>query len=344
MNFPPQVSVIVPVYNSSKSVEASLRSLFAQSLRDIEIIAVDDASTDDSAAVIERLASLEPRLKVIRLAENRGVHEARAAGLRASAAPWIGFMDADDFASQQLFQRLLDACLEDDADIAICGADEVDSSRRVIRSKVRFNSCAVVEEDIFRRFCRMRLGTGALWNKLYRRELITPFARTSWRWRQDANEDTLVNIGCFLGARRVRLLDEQLYGYVIHEQSATQSTDPAAAYCRLLRAFAVAVDHYGHRGYSVLDEISRLYSIQLAYPCYQAPSPADLNPHEKQLGEALSLLAEQHPVGLAVHANRPAECHKTPESVRTALKTAARPLARLPRLVLQALSRRITGA
>ena len=79
-----KVSIIVPVYNNANSLIQSLRSLFDQTLNEIEIIAVNDASTDQSGDILDELAQRESRLNVIHLRENVGVHETRSAGLRLS--------------------------------------------------------------------------------------------------------------------------------------------------------------------------------------------------------------------------------------------------------------------
>jgi glycosyltransferase involved in cell wall biosynthesis len=335
-----KISIIVPVFNSKATVEASLQSLFDQSLKEIEVIAVNDASTDESGARLDRIASQHPQLKVIHLKQNGGVHEARAAGLRAASAPWIGFMDADDFAKPQMFELLLEACVRDDADIAICGVDAVNSARQFLYPKVRFSGKAPAENEIFSQFCRMEFGTCALWNKLYKREIITRYGLTKWRWRQDASEDTLVNIGCFMAASRISLLQQSLYEYVIHECSATQAADAAVSYCRMLRAYAIAIDYYGHHGSRVIDAITQLYSIQIAYPCYRATTATDLAPHEKGLIEAIKLLAEQHPMGLATLVNRPYVIHRVPESLRTIFYDTSRSIRRLLKFAIHSLANR----
>ena len=80
-----RVSVIIPVFNAAKTVRASLASLQAQTLREIEIICVDDGSTDDSSAIVEELARSDPRIQLIRLGRNCGTHVARKTGWRKIA-------------------------------------------------------------------------------------------------------------------------------------------------------------------------------------------------------------------------------------------------------------------
>lgn len=305
-----EVSIIVPVFNAARTVSSSLNSLFNQTLQGMEIIVVDDGSSDESAALVEDLTIVHPNLRLVRLPANVGVHEARAEGIRQSRGAWIGFMDSDDYARPEMFGMLLDRCLSTCCDIAVCSVELVDSDRRRIAGKVAFKYPEAVDSEILDRFCRLEFGTGALWNKLYRREVILPHALRSFRWRQDATEDTLVNIGCFHDARRITLMPEILYEYVIHPASATQSLRKPVAFCRQLRAFAVAIDAYGGLGDEVVRAITELYRRQIEYDCHQIDDLTSLSDQAEGVSEAVSLLVSQAPIALAsVIARRPHPDH-----------------------------------
>jgi hypothetical protein len=334
----PQVSVIVPVYNSAGSVAASLQSLFQQTLRELEVIAVNDASSDGSGAILDELAAGEPRLKVIHLLQNGGVHEARASGLRAATAGWIGFLDADDFAEPGMFAALYRAGVDDRADVVICGSDQVEPGGKAVGAKVAFSADMLFEDAIVERFCRWEFGMGALWNKLYRRELIMGAGVQSFRWRQDEGEDLLVNIGCFLHARRVSLLRARLHRYVIHS-SRSQSVRPVQGYCQLMGAYALAVDAYCHHGNAALDAITDLYSLQLGFECYQVTCWDELAKNASAFQDAFQLLATKHPLGLARLING-ARVDPAPEGFRGIAIRGAKDLASLPRLFFDALVRR----
>jgi glycosyltransferase involved in cell wall biosynthesis len=304
MNNIPKISVIVPVYNNEHTVSDSLDSLFKQTLRNMEVIAVDDASTDSSGEILDRLAVKEPRLKVLHLHTNVGVHEARVAGLKLAESPYMGFLDADDFARANMFQVMLRDCVQHDADIAICGA-RICSEKRTFRGiKIRFRRNATVCDDIFGRFCRLDFGTGALWNKIYRRELIMRYAPVNFRWRQDATEDTLVNIGCFWAAKRVRLVHDMLYDYISNPDSATNSASKALSFTRILRAYAIALELYGGFGKEALAGITELYARQLQYGAYHVEDPEEMCAHEERLSEAVTVISANYPIGLAMLANR----------------------------------------
>ena len=115
-----KVSVIVPVYNCEAYLPACIASLRAQTFKDIELIFVDDASSDGSLALLRLAQAEDARVRVIAFPENRGVSAARNAGLDAAAGEFVGFCDADDWVERGMFARLYDAATAADADAAFC--------------------------------------------------------------------------------------------------------------------------------------------------------------------------------------------------------------------------------
>lgn len=300
----PQVAVVVPAYNCGPLVHRTLASLAAQDLPGLEIVIVNDCSTDRTGEVLDAFCRAEPRARCLHLSANHGVHEARAAGLRETSAPWIGFCDADDHARPRMFSALHAIGESGGADIVVCGAALADAAGRRIGHKVRFRRSRTVATGIFEKFCQREFGSAVLWNKLYRRDLILRHGLRSFRWRQDATEDTLVNIGCFLDARKVCLTSEELYDYVIHDRSATRSADAARSFARLIRAYADAVDVYRTRGPEVLHRITELYARQLDDPAYHVRNAENLQEQETVISDPLRFLAGEYPSGLAALMNR----------------------------------------
>ncbi len=92
----PKISIIIPVYNIQDYVEGALQSACSQTLSDIEIIVIDDASTDNSAAVVERYAEEDPRIVFLRHEKNKSLGATRNMGIRAAKARYIMFFDGDD--------------------------------------------------------------------------------------------------------------------------------------------------------------------------------------------------------------------------------------------------------
>ena len=105
----PVVSVIVPVYNVSRFLNQCLESLVSQTLRDIEIVCVNDASTDNSLEILRSWEKRDERIKVIDLPQNRMLGAVRNVGIKAAVGEYLGFVDSDDYVSHDFYQTLVDA-------------------------------------------------------------------------------------------------------------------------------------------------------------------------------------------------------------------------------------------
>ncbi len=273
------VSVVIPAFNSASILESSILSLVNQTLENIEIIIVNDASTDNTKDIAEALENNYPYIKVINLSDNQGVYRARAIGIEKATSEWIGFLDADDYARPDMFKSLLEATELDEVDIVLCEVDRVTPERKVISEKVRFNSEGVCDHKIFERFCKFEFGTNALWNKLYRASLVKRWGTIEHRVRQDINEDALINIGCFHDARSVYLLKRPLYEYVFNPDGVTSKMDRSSAFLSMIQAYFLALDIYREFDYKSLNLITDLYKMQLDWKDY-TPDILEL-PNEK---------------------------------------------------------------
>lgn len=325
MPVPSEVSVIVPAYNTGEQLIPTINSLLNQSLNALEIIIVNDASTDDTAAIIDQLADQNPKIIPIHFSENKGVHEARLAGLKKSSAPWIGFLDADDFARPEMFETLFSTAEHYAVDIVICGSDRVTPARQVIAQKLRFAQSEKVSSDVFQRFCQFDFGTGMLWNKLFKRSVIEPWFDLHFPWRQNINEDLLLNIGCFYRAETVYLLKNVLHEYVVSKSSVTAGMQNSWAYVETFRAYALAINCYQRLGSEAVANIIEMYRTQMSWGRYQLADINELAAHEKRLEEATRLLCDKNAYALSAIIPRQQNSHnrvtQTMYSLYAALKT-----------------------
>lgn len=116
----PKVSVIVPVYNTEKYLQRCMDTLIGQTLKEIEIIIVDDGSKKICADLCDEYASKDPRIKVIHK-ENGGLGFARNAGLEMATGEYIGFVDSDDYVSPVMYDELYNSAVKYDADLVVSG-------------------------------------------------------------------------------------------------------------------------------------------------------------------------------------------------------------------------------
>ena len=116
----PVVSVLIPVFNVEKYLRECLDSVLKQTLADIEVVCVDDGSSDASLAILKDYEKRDPRVRVIALGENRGVGVARNACLNAARGRFVYFVDSDDLLCEDILQKLCDEAEASGCDIAIC--------------------------------------------------------------------------------------------------------------------------------------------------------------------------------------------------------------------------------
>ena len=121
----PKVSIVVPVYNAHDYLDGRFGSLLSQTLQDIEIICVNDGSTDDSEAIIEAFAASDPRIRLVSQ-ENAGPAAARNRGLSLVQGEYVAFFDSDDSCDKNLLARVYDEAVRVDADVAIFAEKGVD--------------------------------------------------------------------------------------------------------------------------------------------------------------------------------------------------------------------------
>ena len=108
----PKVSVIIPVFNTEKYLRKCLNSVCNQTLKDIEIICVNDSSTDDSLEILKEYAAKDERIKLINFIENKGAAAARNAGIDIARGEYIGFVDCDDYIDLDFYEKLYSKAIE----------------------------------------------------------------------------------------------------------------------------------------------------------------------------------------------------------------------------------------
>ena len=178
---PYKVSVIIPVYNVEKYLRQCLDSIVKQTLREIEIICINDGSTDSSLQILEEYAAKDERIIVLSQ-ENKGVSAARNKGLENIHAPYVMFVDSDDFIAATMIQTLYDAITENSVEVAVCNIQcfEQNASDTAIRNveegmQVWFNRYAKTDgiyeipQKIRQEICSVA------WNKIYQTEIIRKY-------------------------------------------------------------------------------------------------------------------------------------------------------------------------
>lgn len=163
------ISIIIPVYNVATYLERCLKSITNQTYRNLEIILINDGSTDQSGQICDIWASKDARIIVLHTT-NQGVAEARNYGLHIASGEFIGFTDPDDWVEPDMFEKLAGALEQFNADIAICGFEEKWPDHSILKVSKKFR-CFTKEEALCE-LIRDRDMQSYLWNKLFRRKCV----------------------------------------------------------------------------------------------------------------------------------------------------------------------------
>lgn len=204
------VSVIVPVYNVEKYLENCLNSIVSQTYQNLEIILVDDGSTDKSGEIIASFSEKDSRIKVIRK-ENGGISSARNAGLRVAEGAYLCFVDADDRISRNFVEKMHKEILASGADLCMCGYER--EGRRLFTTSER---CC--HEEIGAAFYKDVKFSQVVWSKLYRRKLLDGLFFDE---SKAVGEDDLYITQVLSRCSSVSSVGEALYHYTINYNGAT---------------------------------------------------------------------------------------------------------------------------
>ena len=217
------VSVIVPVYNAQATIDRCVQSIRTQTHTNIEIILVDDGSTDGSAAILDTLAGKDERIRVIHT-RNSGVSAARNTGIESARGEYIGFVDADDWIDADMYRHMCGLLEKEKADVAICGyyREFPDTGKTehdpVSTPGILTNDAAYAQALLPQGF------RGYLFNKLFKAVF---FFQDGHHIRLDETlyicEDLLCVCQVFCHAQRVVYDPTPLYHYVFLNNSASNS-------------------------------------------------------------------------------------------------------------------------
>lgn len=224
-----KVSLIIPVYNSEKYLAKCLKSACNQTYRNMEIICVDDGSTDASGRIVDEFAARDARIVAIHQ-KNQGESAARNRGLQIASGEYIGFMDCDDWIESDMYESLVTELEKEDADIAISGwFKDTDRESIPIKNEKEVEDKVftrdkllkyLYERDSYREFAYM-------WDKLYKRELLfdSNSALILFDSQLILGGDVLYLGRVALNVKKAVYMDKPFYHYLQRQDSGCHSKD-----------------------------------------------------------------------------------------------------------------------
>lgn len=214
------ISVIVTAYNIAAYIERGVGSVCGQTYRNLEIIVVDDGSTDETGKICDRLAASDERVQVIHK-ENGGPAEARNRGIAIAKGSYIGFVDGDDWIDADMYEKMLGALKEQGADLAICRYRQVYRSHTEDASvdrAVLFTGQEALQYYV--QETKEYAIQNAAWNKLYKKELLRGIAFPVGKWYEDIMFATMA----LARAECCIYLDTACYNYIIDREGSIMNS------------------------------------------------------------------------------------------------------------------------
>jgi len=252
-----KVSIIVPIYNVEKYLKRCLESLLNQTLRDIEIILVNDGSPDNCPQLCDEYAKKDSRVTVIHK-ENGGLGFARNSGLEIAQGSYIAFVDSDDYVDLNMYEKLLSTAEKFSLDTVYCGLNNVDANLKVhpisevseltifdssndIQSVLLDMIATKPEEKIERKY-RM-----SVWHAIYSRDIIDKNNIRFSSEREFLSEDILFDIDYLTKSSKIAFIPDPFYYYCYNESSLTKSfrADRLEKQKKLYHAIIQKLDNLG---------------------------------------------------------------------------------------------------
>lgn len=222
----PKVSIVVPVYNNEKYIDQCLQSIKQQSLKEIEVILVDDESTDGSVKLLEDYKNADSRFRLIHTTHGGG-GTARNAGLRKITGEYVIFLDGDDFFEPDLCEVLYNKAVKTKADIVVCASDKYDTNNCIFESQLESFSVRDCPKGVFS-FARypehiFNCFANYPWNKLFRSD----FVKRNELWFQEimrTNDLYFVNKALIL-AEKIATVNKILVHYRVGSGESCQGNN-----------------------------------------------------------------------------------------------------------------------
>lgn len=233
------VSLIIPVYNVEGFLERCLDSVKSQTYKDLEVIIVNDGSTDRSPQIIDKYVAENPGFKAFTI-KNRGLGGARNYGMEKATGEFVVFLDSDDYISADCIQKMSQAATVNQSDIVVCNSCDVTENGEPIsyyKNNIKNETVSLSDcpELLFNRPCA--------WAKMYRRRLFEGLSFVAREWY----EDLRLVLKLYLRAERITYIEDTLFFYV-QRQGSIMNNKNAERNLEIISAFEDLISYFRENG------------------------------------------------------------------------------------------------
>jgi len=283
----------MPAFDAEDYIEEAIESVVCQSKSNVELIVVDDASEDRTVDIVRGISKGNSNIRLLKLSKNSGEHEARRAGVVVAQGEYISFLDADDILHPDMLGIMYSNAKSTGSCIVMCNAFRINLSGEKTSKGGFFKKDRIVFSDIFKKFCRKKIGSGSMCNKLFKKNLVKEHGFNEHLWRQQHNVDYLENIGCFLVAKQVSIIQDELYGYRDNPNGMSKGSNKVDILIEIIRAYAMAMAIYGPQGVKVQSELSALFAMNASYQVKRYDS-LSIRDHDR-IQKEMKLIGDKYP-------------------------------------------------
>lgn len=207
-----KISVIIPIYNVEKYLKRCIDSVINQTLKEIEIILVDDGSPDNSGMICENYAKTDNRIKVIHK-KNGGLGLARNSGLEIAKGKYIGFVDSDDYIEKTMFEKLYNNAIKENADTCLCNIENISGTYK--------------NKEVFNEIIPRLIGGSdyigmSVWKGIYSKDIIDNYNIRFVSEREFISEDIMFDLNYYKYSKCVTIVNENLYNYTVNTASLSR--------------------------------------------------------------------------------------------------------------------------
>lgn len=231
------ISIIIPVYNTSRYIKKCLDSIIHQDYSNFEVIMVDDCSTDNTLDIIKEYVEQDSRFKLYQNTENLGCGLTRRKAISYGTGDYFCFIDSDDYVEQDYLLTLLNACLETNSEIAICGTFNRDDNYEYQSQDIAEKQYITSKEELYKQYMLSSWILQYNGNKIYSKRVIDSVIYCDLRYC----EDSMTTYKWLWEANQAVVIPKSLYHYIHHEDSnSNKNNEPA------IKAYYTCVCVYDH--------------------------------------------------------------------------------------------------
>ena len=205
----PKISIIIPIYNAENYLKRCLNSVINQTLKDIEIICINDCSKDNSLEILKKYSKKDNRIKIINLKENKGESKARNIGLDNTNSEYIAFLDNDDEIDLDFYEKLYNKAIKTNSDIVKAGVDIINYDKK--HQKDNLNE--LIKQNNSKLYF-----THYWWSAIYKSSLIKE-NNIKFLEKYEIGEDILFLNQAILNCKKLEIIDNTYYHYHKRENS-----------------------------------------------------------------------------------------------------------------------------